>query len=380
LMMLFLDTQNPKDLFLSFFFLGLAFVFRWNYVFFLPLFLIYLIGDRRIWAFHLYPSFWILGFLGFLFGTGPQLVVNYLHFGNPLVIGYSQVNYSTTFVFDLLSYAKNIFRVIYRMIFTWDFFSPILAVFSVLAILNLWKTKRRDVLWLFMPWVVLGTLSVIYFGVKPRLLIPIMPPMFLIGAEGIVQIFYLVRRTFLANNISKRALTAVSLLMIIILFTPMFARTILHAHGHYQDKKVMQKAFRWTGEQTGEGTTIITQPKYAGHNPEWLRIVGKDVWASKRYSERDVKSLAFPDTWKQEDPNWYVINQFWFEGGNLRFDDTESMARKFDSLISVNGLELKARFSGEHEPLFLKKLNMHTYYPVDFQEYTSTFEVWGPKD
>jgi len=28
----------------------------------------------------------------------------------------------------------------------------------------------------------------------------------------------------------------------------------------------------------------------------------------------------------------------------------------------------------------LKKLNILTYYPVDFLEYRPEFEVWGPRD
>ena len=43
-------------------------------------------------------------------------------------------------------------------------------------------------------------------------------------------------------------------------------------------------------------------------------------------------------------------------------------------------LELKMAFEGEAEPLFLKKLNILSYYPVDFFEYRSAFEIWGPKE
>ncbi len=378
LMLLFLDTQSPRDLFLSFFLLGLAFVFRWNYAFFLPLFLIYLIGDKRIWAFHLYPSFWILGFFGFLAGTSIQLYTNYSHFGNPLVIGYGQLDYSEQFVFNIVIYLKNILRVGYRMLFTWDFFSPLLAMFGVMAIIGLWKEKRRDVFWLFVPWVVLGVLSVIYFGVKPRLLIPIMPPLFLIGAEGIMRVFYILRKSEGLQNIPPRITVAVSIFMIAILFSPMFIRTLLHAHGHYQDKVVMQRAFRWAGEHMSDKTSrIITQPMYAGKNADWLRA-GWDIWASKRYSQKQIRSLAYPETWKRENNNWIVVNRFWFEGGNLRFENTRAISQRFDSLKTARHLELKAQFEGKPEPRVLKKLNMLSFYPVDFSEYRSSFEVWGP--
>ncbi len=378
LMLLFLDTQSPRDLFLSFFLLGLAFVFRWNYVFFLPLFVIYLVGDRRIWAFHLYPSFWILGFLGFFAGISIQLVTNFSHFGTPFQIGYGQLNYSEQFVFDFVVYLKNIIRIMYRMLFTWDFFSPLLAMFGVFAILGLWKEKRRDVLWLFMPWVVLGSLSVIYFGVKPRLLMPIMPPMFLIGAEGIVRAFDALRKSLDMHKVSPRVTVVVSVIMVFILFSPMFVRTLLHAHGHYQDKVVMQRAFRWAGRymQTADAS-IITQPYYAGQNSDWLRA-GWDVWASKRYSGKRIKSLEFPETWRKIGDDWAVINRFWFEGSSVRFENSRQMSDRFDSLCTARKYELKLSFEGEPEPLFLKKLNMLTYYPVDFMEYQSIFEVWGP--
>ena len=376
-MLLFLDTQSPRDLFLSFFMLGLAFVFRWNYVFFLPLFIIYLVGDRRIWAFHLYPSFWLLGFFGFLAGISIQLVTNYAHFGNPLQIGYGQLDYSEQFVFNIFEYLKNIVRIIYRMLFTWDFFSPLLAMFGVLAIIALWKEKRRDVFWLIMPWVVLGSLSVIYFGVKPRLLMPIMPPMFLIGAEGIVRAFYALRKSLSLGNLSTRMTVTAYVIMGFILFTPMFVRSLLHAHGHFQDKVTMQEAFRWAGKNMeSPDAKIITQPYYAGQNADWLRA-GWDVWASKRYSGRKIKSLDYPETWSEKD--WIVINKFWFEGSSVRFEDSGELSARFDSLCTARKYELKAVFEGESEPLYLKKLNMLTYYPVDFLEYRPLFEVWGPE-
>ena len=377
-MHLFLDTQSPKDLFLSFFLLGLAFVFRWNYVFFLPLFLIYLVGDRRIWAFHLYPSFWLLGALGFFMGILPQLYVNTVHFGNPLKIGYAQLDYSEQFVFSVGVYLKNIARVVYRVLFTWDFFSPLLAMFGVLATVALWKERRRDVFWLFSAWTLLGTLSVIYFGVKPRLLMPIMPPLFLIGAEGLVRTFNALRTTAVFKDTPRRALILIFVFMAIVLFSPMFMRTLLHAHGHFEDKVTMQKAFRWAGENNPDSNAnIITQPFYAGQNADWLRA-GWDVWASKRYANRTIRSLAFPETWEQEDNNWVVINRFWFDGSNLRVEDSDKILARFDSLVVTRGMEKKAEFFGRGEPLYLKKMNILSYYPVDFLEYKPAFEVWGP--
>ncbi len=380
LMLLFLDTQSPRDLFLSFFLLGIAFVFRWNYVFFLPLFLVFLVGDRRIWAFHLYPSFWILGFLGFTAGISIQLITNFSHLGNPFQIGYSQLNYSEQFVFDIFIYIKNLVRIVYRMLFTWDFFSPLLAMFGVLAILGLWKEKRRDIFWLFMPWVVLGSLSVIYFGVKPRLLMPIMPPMFLIGAEGMVRAFYALRKSLSMHKVSARVTILASIFMSIILFSPMFVRTLLHSHGHFQDKVVMQEAFRWAGQNMPQNEAkIITQAYYAGQNADWLRA-GWDVWASKRYAGRKIRSLEFPETWTNETEDWLVMNRFWFEGSSVRFENSREMSARFDSLCTARDLELKAEFQAEPEPLYLKKLNMLTYYPVDFLEYRPVFEVWGPRE
>lgn len=377
---LFLDTQSPKDLFLSFFLLGLAFVFRWNYVFFLPLFLVYLVGDRKIWAFHLYPSFWLLGAFGFLIGILPQLYVNAVHFGNPLKIGYAQLDYSEQFVFNPLVYIKNIVRVVYRVLFTWDFFSPLLAMFGVLATISLWKEKRRDVFWLFSTWIILGTFSVIYFGVKPRLLIPIMPPLFLVGAEGLVRTFNALRTTVVFKDVSRNVIVSAFVLMAIILFSPMFVRTLLHAHGHYEDKVVMQRAFRWAGENNKfPEAKIITQPYYAGQNDDWLRA-GWDVWASKRYSGRKIRSLSFPQSWKDENENWIVINRFWFEGSNLRVANSDEIFTRFDSLCIARNMEKKAEFFGRGEPLVLKKLNILSYYPVDFLEYRPAFEVWGPAE
>lgn len=379
-MHLFLDTQSPKDLFLSFFLLGLAFVFRWNYVFFLPLFLIYLVGDRRIWAFHLYPSFWGLGALGFLIGILPQLYINFSHFGNPLKIGYAQLDYSEQFVFSIMVYLKNIVRVVYRVLFTWDFFSPLLAMFGVLAVVSLWKERRRDIFWLFAPWILLGTLSVIYFGVKPRLLMPIMPPLFLIGAEGVVRTFSALRRIAVFKNVSRPVIVTVFTVMAVVLFAPMFVRSLLHAYGHYEDKVTMQKAFRWAGEnlQDPEGN-IITQPYYAGQNDDWLRA-GWDVWASKRYSGKKIRSLAYPETWQHETQNWVVVNRFWFEGNNLRVQDSNEIHARFDSLRSARDMELKFAFYGKSEPLALKKMNILSYYPVDFLQYKPAFEVWGPSE
>ena len=130
--------------------------------------------------------------------------------------------------------------------------------------------------------------------------------------------------------------------------------------------------------QTADAS-IITQPYYAGQNPDWLRA-GWDVWASKRYSGRRIKSLEFPETWPEIGDDWAVINRFWFEGSSVRFENSREMSDRFDSLCTARNYELKLSFEGEQEPLFLKKLNMLTYYPVDFMEYQSVFEVWGPEE
>ncbi len=138
-----------------------------------------------------------------------------------------------------------------------------------------------------------------------------------------------------------------------ILFSPMFVRTLLHAHGHFQDKVVMQQAFRWAGDHmAGPEDKIITQPYYAGQNPDWLRA-GWDVWASKRYSGRKIKSLEFPETWSTG-YDWAVVNRFWFEGTSVRFENSREMAARFDSLCTSRNYELKMSFEAESEPLFLK--------------------------
>jgi hypothetical protein len=226
--------------------------------------------------------------------------------------------------------------------------------------------------------IVLGSLSVIYFGVKPRLLMPIMPPLFLLGGEGLVRAYTILRSVPGFQKLPVRASQIAFSLMALILFSPMFARTLLHAHGHFQDKVVMQQAFRWAGSHADKSQAkLITQPYYAGQNADWLRA-GWDVWASRRYAGCKIRSLQFPETWKTEPRDWVVINTFWFEGGNLRFDNTRTLAARFDSLKTARQLELKKRFEGQPEPLLLKKLNMLTVYPVDFMEYRPEFEIWGP--
>ena len=376
--LLFLDTQTPRDLFLSFFLLGFSFLFRWNYALFLPLYLVFLIGDRRIWAFHLYPKFWILGFTGFFLGVAIQFWFNFQHYGSPFQIGYGQLDYETQFKFQILVLVKNMVRVVYRVLFTWDFYSPLLAMFGVLAVVSLYQKKRRDVLWLFLPWVVLGALSVIYFGVKPRLLIPIMPPLFLIGAEGVVWLYMRLSANWPGLRKTRGLGAGLFGLMALILFLPMFSRTLLHAHGHFQEKMVMQAAFRWAGEQSPENTILITQPMYAGQNDDWLRA-GWRHWASRRYSGRETVSFRYPATWAAEpDQNLLVVNQFWFEAENMRFEDTDRLAGRFDSLKAVWNLELLAIFEGQHEPTWLKKFNMLSYYPVDFMVFRPRFEIWGP--
>ena len=78
--------------------------------------------------------------------------------------------------------------------------------------------------------------------------------------------------------------------------------------------------------------------------------------------------------------DWVVINRFWFEGSNLRVEDGQSAHARFDSLIHARSLERKAIFDGQGEPLLLKKMNILSYYPIDFLEYKPAFEVWGPHD
>ncbi len=376
-MLLFQDTQAPRDLFLSFFLLGLSFLFRWNYALFLPLFLIFLVGDKRIWAFHLYPRFWILGFAGFVAGVAPQLWFNYQHFGNPLSTAYSQLGYSDQFGFQLGFLLKNILRVAYRVLFTWDFYSPLLAGFGVFGVISLVQERRRDIFWLFVPWIVLGTLSVIYFGVKPRLLMPLMPPFFLLGAEGLVWVFRRLVSSWKGLDRHQVLPPVLFGILALLLFLPMLGRTFLHTHGHFQEKVIMQEAFRWAGRNSLPGTTLITQPMYAGQNDDWIRA-GWREWASRLYSGREVVSLRYPETWAR-DPgqNLVVVNRFWFQGENMRFADTDRLAGRFDSLAHHWNLVRLTEFEGGAEPTWLKKLNMLSYYPVDFMVFRPRFESWG---
>ena len=147
-------------------------------------------------------------------------------------------------------------------------------------------------------------------------------------------------------------------------------------HGDFQDKKVMQTAFRWVGEHTPRGITIITQPKYAGQNDDWLRA-GWTTWASRYYSSREMASLRYPDKWGNGPEKWVVVNRFWLQGENMRFDDTDQISARFDSLRQVWNLHKVKEFVGTPEPMWLKKLNMLSFYPIDFMVYRPRFEIWS---
>jgi len=138
----------------------------------------------------------------------------------------------------------------------------------------------------------------------------------------------------------------------------------------------MQTSFRWVGEQTKPGTTIITQPLYAGQNDDWLRA-GWETWASRYYARRDMASLGLPEKWGPGNEHWVVINRFWFEGENMRFNDTDELSARFDSLKQAWNLQKVKQFYGQAEPLWLKKLNMLSFYPVDFMVYRPRFEIWS---
>ena len=225
----------------------------------------------------------------------------------------------------------------------------------------------------------LGTLSVIYFGVKPRLLMPIMPPLFLLGAYGMVRIYEILKAAWPGPDYMKRFLAIGFSAMALVLFLPMMVRTLLHAHGHFQDKLTMQSAFRWANENTPVGTIIVTQPEYAGENEDWLRA-GWRIWASSRYADRETRSLRYPENWQdRRDESIVIVNRFWFESENLRYADTDVLGGRFDSLRTAWDLELVAEFDGRMEPMWLKKLNMLSFYPPDFAVFRPRFQVWKPR-
>jgi hypothetical protein len=206
-----------------------------------------------------------------------------------------------------------------------------------------------------------------------------MPPLFLLGSEGMVWIFQRLRNQWPALARTPALSVVLFGLMGALLFAPMVSRTFLHAHGHFQEKVAMQAAFHWVGENSSETTTIVTQPMYAGQNDDWIRA-GWRQWASRRYAQREVVSLRYPESWgPSPEANVVVVNRFWFEAENMLFEDTGRLASRFDSLRQTRGLELVATFEGGPEPLWLKKLSMLSYYPVDFMVFRPRFEVWrGP--
>lgn len=372
--LLFLDTQSPRDLFAAFFLLALTVVFRWNYIFFMPLYLLYLVGDRRIWAFTLYPKFWFLSGVAFILGLAPQLWVNFHQFGNPFIIGYGQLGYENAFIWSPVSWLLNIVRIAYRVLFTWDFYSPLLAAFSFLGVAFLVRRRRRDVLTLFLPWLVLGSLSIIYSSIKPRLLMPIMPPLFLLGALGIEQLY-----NYFPNFDSPRVKRLFLIgygCVIIVLFLPMFSRSYLMSYGNFQDKRVMKQTFEYVHNHTQPNQVVITQPIYSSQLENWIEA-GWDIWASRYYSKRAVVSLRDPQYWGSDTIRYIVINRFWFDGENTMFDDTDQLSVRFDSLRQVWDLRKVAEFQGAAELLWLKKFNMLSFYPVDFMVFRPRFEVWS---
>jgi len=375
----FLDTQDPLPLFLAFFLCAFSLVFRWNYVFFIPLFWIFLIGDRRIWAFSLYPSFWLLLGSGILSGLLIQFWANYTHYHTPFLIRYWELGFSKQFVLNPVKLLANLGRIVYRVLLTWDFYSPLLAAFGLLAVALAYHERRRDLLMLLLPWIVLGSLSIVYFAVKPRLLIPLMPPFFMLGAAGLTKTFLKMREELVKRHFSPTPVLAGIFLMGGLLFLPMVARSLLNAYGRYQDKVTMRRTFEWVGKKAADGDYIITQPPYAGRDVGWQQA-GWTLWASNYYSGLPTLSLAQPESWREPEHAWLVVNDFWFQAENMQWADTELLRQRSDSLRTAWNLTEQKVFKGRPAPLWLKKLNMLSFYPLDFMRYRPLFRVYHRRE
>ena len=376
-----IDFDSPAvRYFLPGLFIGLSALMRYpsGIFFFLPLFLLtvnYLKGERDFNPETVKRDLrWIGIYLsGIMVALSVQMYLNIKEWNSLLSPYFYMANESILFT-PVAFYFQNLFRFIYRVGFTTDFYAPIGVILLLFGLLNL--KGHKPSLRMLLIFTSLGAVPLLAFSVRPRFMISMMPALFLVMASG-MQFFY-VRLEDIVIGKMKNVRTRRILIsfMVAILFLPHVIFSFRMAEFNKLESKGAASAFTWVKENTPTSSVLLTQSPYFGHFNVW-EFTGQDIWAAKYYSEREMFPVFTDiDSILIEHADVYaVINEYWQSTENLRMMYSVENREAVHRLLENYDVEKMASFESNNNR-FLWKITAVTFHPDDYFNHQHRFKVY----
>ena len=298
--------------------------------------------------------------IAFLLPLSIQVYLNIEYWNSIFPINYTLVN-EPILTFSIMKYPLNFMRLIYRIVSTSDFYTPGGVLILILGFVNL---KKNDATLNFLIILaVLGAIPLIGFNVKPRLIIPLLPFIYLIMASGLNHVLKLLDENFFIRIKSILIKRLITVSVVTIIFMPHLVFSFRIAEFNKMESQAAKEAFTWVRDHTPGSSVVITQSPYYGHFNIW-EATGQDVWAAKYYSERKMFPV-FGNIDSILSENSYVfavINDYWQSAENARMMYSK---RNIDSVNSMfNNYDLAAVKTIDSEVSYLLwKLATLTFHP-----------------
>lgn len=374
------DHYSPKWIFLSGLFFSMAVITRYQSVTFILLPFLYFIWEKRKREL---PGFLdrsgniftpiIIFFAAMIPFALVQFYINYVGYGSILPVQYAAAT-SSGFDTESFKIILNPIRIVYRLFFSSDLYSPIgipLLITGYFVIRN-----RPKILSLLTIWTLLGVLPMIFYLVVPRYFFTVSAPLFLLMAVGGDEIIRIVGKLSFLSKLStyKKRILLSSVLLIILL--PFIAQTFKLASSNKNHLSAMSNAFSWVKNNSNTDSAVLTQSPYYGHFNIWDAI-GQDIWVGEYYSDRDVYSV-FDDVDSilfKHPVTYLILNEYWQREKNLLMMYPSDNMKGIDHILADYKTELVKTF-GMKRNFLLWKLSTQTNNPDAFYMNEHLFKIY----
>ena len=304
--------------------------------------------------------------LGFLIVVSPALLHNLQNWST---LSLPSPPYSDSaaglFSFDPLHTGANVARIIYRLFLTGDFYAPAGGVALLIGAVALWKGERRNLLTFLALWAGITLIPLLAFYIKPRFLIPLMPPVFLLMATGSLAVSHILLTPLASKPFTGRWHNTLTISIALLIAAPSLAQSFRLAEFSRAESGAMKAAFEWVRDSTTDDTVILTQSPYVGHFNVY-EATGIDIWASAYYSRRHTVSLD--EDWQAvlsdtSAPVVIIINKYWTNAPNKLMMHAEENVSAWEQIRDEYSLALRKTISAAKPSKWLWKLTALTMHP-----------------
>ena len=363
----FLGERHSKWAFLAGLFISYSVITRYQTAIFILLPFIYLYWESRNNRFPIFlKEKSKLGryLLLFLFSLLPfailQFYFNYSGYGSIFPSQYAAAT-SSGWENTIGVYLLNLFRILYRIAFSIDFYAPIGIA---LAFTGAFVVKDKPgTLSLLSIWALLGLLPMSIYLVVPRYFFITLAPFTLLMAVGVEFLFLKAGQLPFIANRSFNWKAVLTSLIIISLSSSYIAKSFRLASSNKNELSAMSATFSWIKKNSHKESAVIAQSLYHGHFSIW-EAIGQDIWVGEYYSERKVYSVTddLREISKNHPELFMVVNDYWQNEKNLLMMFSEENRAGTNRIFESYKTEMVQEFATQRD-FALWKLSFGSNHP-----------------